>query len=320
MICIVLAAGYATRMYPLTENFPKPLLEVQGKSILNWLLEDVDRLDEISQVFIVSNHKFIGHFQTWLGEQAFTTPVILLDDDSETNESRIGAVKDIQVALKAIGDTQDALVIAGDNVLEFSFAGFVECFRSCGHSCIMTYQESDVARQRKTGIITVDNSGRVTSFEEKPKEPKSDLAVPPFYCYTASDLSLINRAVEDGCSTDAPGSLAAWLSKNSIVHAWQMPGKRYDIGSLDGYKAVQEQYKPVSKTGIVDAPIHHIAIICSDYHAAKRFYVEQLGFKPIRETKRENDIKLDLQGNGFELELFIKDTVKTSSQFQDTPP
>lgn len=245
MICIVLAAGYATRMYPLTENFPKPLLDVQGKPILNWLLEDVDSIKEINQTYIVSNHKFIRQFQAWLEEQRFKNPITLLDDGSETNESRIGAVKDIQVALKAAGEAQDALVIAGDNVLEFSFDGFIECFMACGHSCIMTYHEPDVAKQRKTGIITIDNEGRVTSFEEKPKEPKSDLAVPPFYCYTEADLSLIDTAIVDGCSTDAPGSLAAWLSKYSVVHAWQMPGKRYDIGSLDGYRDVQEQYNPV---------------------------------------------------------------------------
>lgn len=243
MICIVLAAGYATRMYPLTENFPKPLLEVQGKPILNWLLEDIDQIAEIERVVVVSNHKFIGHFEEWQKRQHFMKPLTVVDDGSASNERRVGAVKDIQVALEAIDGSPDALVIAGDNVLEFSFGGFVTYYQSIGRSCIMCYREPDLAKQRKTGIITIDASGKVTSFAEKPVAPLSDLAVPPFYCYTANDLSRINEAIAEGCSTDAPGSFAAWLSGHSAVYAWKMPGKRYDIGSLDGYRLVQETFR-----------------------------------------------------------------------------
>lgn len=244
MICIVLAAGYATRMYPLTENFPKPLLEVQGKPILDWLLADVDRIPNIEQIIIVSNHKFVNHFWAWQSKASYVTPITVLDDGSVRNEERIGAVKDIQVALSAVPNPADALVVAGDNVLEFSFGGFVDYYQAIKRSCVMCYEEPDIAKQRKTGIITIDENHRITSFEEKPASPQSNLAVPPFYCYTADDLSRIDEAIADGCGTDAPGSLAAWLSRGSAVYAWQMPRKRYDIGSLEGYREVQTLFKP----------------------------------------------------------------------------
>ena len=247
MVCIVLAAGYATRMYPLTKNAPKPLLKVRGKPILNWLLDDIDGIPSIEQILIVSNHRFISHFEAWRKERRYAKPLMVLDDGSSTNETRIGAVRDIQVALAHIGHPADALVIAGDNVLEFSFSGFVAYYQQTKRSCVMCYAEPDMARRRKTGIITVDDGNRVTSFEEKPEQPKSHLAVPPFYLYTHADLRRIPDAIAGGCPVDAPGSLAAWLSQHSELYAWQMPGKRYDIGSLAGYEAVQTQYRPMEK-------------------------------------------------------------------------
>lgn len=239
MICIVLAAGYATRMYPLTENFPKPLLDVGKRPILNWLLDDVDTIPLISHIYVVSNHKFISHFKEWGREQHLSKPLTILDDGSESNEKRLGAVRDIQIALDAADSDEDALVIAGDNILTFSFEPFVSFYEKVGFSCVMCYEEPDLLRRQKTGIITIDSDGLVTSFEEKPKEPKSDLAVPPFYCYKSEDLRRTSDAIGSGCSVDAPGSLARWLSSHSKVYAWEMIGKRYDIGSLEGYRQIQ---------------------------------------------------------------------------------
>ncbi|NLV59427.1 MAG: nucleotidyltransferase family protein [Clostridiales bacterium] len=244
MICIILAAGYATRMYPLTESAPKPLLMVQGKPILNWLLDDIDTIPAIEKILIVSNHKFISHFEAWRKQQRYGKPLTVLDDGSTTNETRIGAVRDILVGLTHTESMEDTLVIAGDNVLEFSLSGFVAFYQQMKYSCVMCYIEPDEERQRKTGIITVDETHRVTSFEEKPQQPRSNLSVPPFYLYTKADLQRIPEAIAEGCSVDAPGSLAAWLSNHSQVYAWPMPGKRYDIGSLAGYEAVQAHYSP----------------------------------------------------------------------------
>lgn len=239
---IVLAAGYATRLYPLTENFPKPLLPVQEKTILNWLLEDIDELEEITEHVIISNHKFVKHFEEWAEKQQFSKPVTILDDGSTDNEHRLGAVRDIQFAVDSLGIKEDALVIAGDNLVDFSFGEFIAFAKEKGTSCVMCHEENELAKQQKTAIIVRDENDKITSYEEKPREPKGNLAVPPFYYYRAEDLQRIAEAIEKGCNVDAPGSLAAWLSRQTDMHAWLMSGCRYDIGDKKSYDWVQEVY------------------------------------------------------------------------------
>lgn len=232
MKCIIVAAGYATRLYPLTENFPKPLLEVQGKPILDWLIEDIE--DDIEEFVVVTNHKFYEHFLNW----AKNKKVRVIDDGTLTNETRLGAVKDIELAAKDI-DT-DCLVMAGDNILDFSLEGFIEYAKKKNTSCVMCHEENNLKALQKTAVITTDENDLITSYEEKPVEPKGNLAVPPFYFYKANDLKRISEALEEGCAYDAPGSFAAWLSHKTNMHAYKMPGKRYDIGDLNSYKQANE--------------------------------------------------------------------------------
>ena len=132
--------------------------------------------------------------------------------------------------------------MAGDNVLDFSLCSFVRFAREKGTSCVMCHEENDLAKQRRTAIITTDENGLITSYEEKPRSPKGNRAVPPFYYYRADDIRRIPEALAAGCGYDAPGSFAAWLSGQTPMHAFDMPGKRYDIGDMKGYQAVQENY------------------------------------------------------------------------------
>lgn len=233
MKCIILAAGYATRLYPLTENFPKPLLEVGGKPILDWLVEDIS--SSVDEFLVVTNHKFAGIFEEWAAEKS---RIRVIDDGTETNETRLGAVRDIQLAVDGIDE--DVLVMAGDNMLDFSLRGFIDYQKSVGTSCVMAHPEDRLSALQKTAVITTTDDGLITSYEEKPKEPKGNLAVPPFYIYRAEDVKRISEALEDGCGYDAPGSFAAWLSKHTDMHAWKMPGKRYDIGDIASYEAVKK--------------------------------------------------------------------------------
>lgn len=242
MIDIVLAAGYATRLYPLTENFPKPLLEVGNKTILNWLMEDIDSIDAVSKHVIISNHKFVKYFEEWLDKQHFSKQVILLDDGSVDNDHRLGAVKDIGFAVNEAGIDEDILVIAGDNLIDFSMSEFTHFAADKGFDCVMCYEEPDIAKQKKTAIIEKASDGLILSYEEKPQEPRSSLAVPPFYYYTRESVSRIGEAIANGCNVDAPGSLAAWFSNNSKVYAFDMPGKRYDIGDLKSYEYAKKVF------------------------------------------------------------------------------
>ena len=240
MKCLILAAGYATRLYPLTENFPKPLLKVQEKPILDWLLEDIDQTQVIDQYAVITNHKFADHFRNWADNHRL--PITVLDDGTESNETRLGAVRDIQFAIDELKPDDDLFVIAGDNLLDFSLKGFLRYQRQKGTTCVMRYYEPDISKLKKTGVAEVDGDGKILSMAEKPQEPKGHWCTPPFYIYRREDVPLVKRGMEEGCGLDAPGSFIAWLSAQTPVHAYEMPGNRYDIGNLESYNLVQETY------------------------------------------------------------------------------
>ena len=241
MKCLILAAGYATRLYPLTENFPKPLLEVGGKTILDWLIEDIG--DMADGFVVISNHRFASIFEEWAAKRPESITVI--DDGTSTNETRLGAVCDMQFAIEQLDIEEDCLVIAGDNLLDFSLRAFIGFARRAGTSCAMRYREPDENRLHKCGVSEIGENDLLIGLEEKPEHPKSDWATPPFYYYVASDIRKIGQAIADGCGTDAPGSLVAWMCRNSKMHSMEMPGSRYDIGNVESYRAVCETYKGV---------------------------------------------------------------------------
>ena len=243
MKCLILAAGYATRLYPLTENFPKPLLKVQDKTILDWLVDDIDGAGLVDEYIVISNHKFARHFQEWAAGKR--QKITVVDDGTSTNETRLGAVCDIRFAVDSLGLTGDMLVIAGDNVLDFSLQHFVRYADRKQTSCVMRFHEPCEERLHKCGVLEIDGNDRIMSMEEKPAQPKSHWVCPPFYYYTSEDAARIPAAIADGCGTDAPGSFIAWLCRHTSVHAMEMPGSRYDIGNLESYEKVKEEYEGI---------------------------------------------------------------------------
>ena len=251
MKCLILAAGYATRLYPLTENFPKPLLKVGEKTILDWLIDDIDQAGCVDGYVVISNHKFAPIFEDWAagrGPEPVEGPrVTVLDDGTSSNEMRLGAVRDIQFAIDTLGLDDDLLVIAGDNLLDFSLVRFLEYAREKGTTCIMRYYEPSEEKLHKTGVATVDENGLILEMEEKPARPKSHCCCPPFYFYRRSDVPLVKVGIDSGCGVDAPGSFIAWLSAQTPVHAWEMPGRRFDIGNLASYEEVQRTYKGIEQ-------------------------------------------------------------------------
>ena len=239
MKCVILAAGYATRLYPLTKNFPKPLLKVGGKPILDWLIDDIDSSGLVDEFIVISNHRFAHIFEEWAAGKASVT---VLDDGTSSNETRLGAVRDIQFAIDQLKLDDDLLVMAGDNLLDFSLVRFIEYAREKGTSCVMRYYEPSVERLHKTGVATIDENDLILQMEEKPAEPKSHWCCPPFYFYRRSDVPLVKVGIDSGCGVDAPGSFIAWLATQTPVHAFEMPGTRFDIGSLDSYEEAKRKY------------------------------------------------------------------------------
>lgn len=245
MKCLILAAGYATRLYPLTENFPKPLLKVGEKRILDWLLDDIDSAGQVDEYIVVSNHKFVAHFEQWAASRP--QKIAIVDDGTITNESRLGAVMDIKFAIGSLRLDDDMLVIAGDNVLDFSLCRFIDYALDKRASCIMRYYEAEEARLCKSGVVCIDERDRVLRMAEKPEHPESHWCCPPFYYYRREDVRLVGAGIEAGCGTDAPGSFVAWLCSQSPVYAMEMPGRRYDIGNLASYEQVCKEYKGIEK-------------------------------------------------------------------------
>lgn len=246
MKCLILAAGYATRLYPLTENFPKPLLKVGKKTILDWLIDDIDSTGLVDTYVIISNHKFAHHFEAFAKEKKQN--IVVVDDGTTSNETRLGAVCDVQFAIDKLGLDDDMFVIAGDNVLDFSLTKFLDFALKKNTSCIMRYYEPEETKLVKCGVVEIDENSRILSMEEKPAQPKSHWCCPPFYVYTREDAKKVKEAIDGKkCGTDAPGSFIAWLSSVTAVHAMEMPGKRYDIGNLASYEQVQKDYQGIVK-------------------------------------------------------------------------
>jgi len=246
---IVIAAGYATRLGELTRNFPKPLLKIGQSTILGRMLDDIDRIPEIDEHVIITNHKFAPVFEEWKKGLSYQKPVTIIDDGTETNDTRLGAVCDLLLAIDQLSRRQsdsqwpdDMLVVAADNLLFFSFQEFVDFAKAKGTSCIMCHRQDDVEKLRRTGVVELDADCRVLGMEEKPQQPKSHWAVPPFYIYRKEDLELVRHSVENGCGKDAPGNLAHYMVEHTVMHAWEMTAGRFDIGSLDTYYEAVEKF------------------------------------------------------------------------------
>lgn len=239
---IVIAAGYATRLGELTKNFPKPLLKIGESTILGRMLDDIDRIPEIDEHIIITNHKFAPIFEEWAATLHYTKPITIVDDGTSTNDTRLGAVCDLLFAMDKLSIDDDMLVVAADNLLFFSFQEFVDFAQAKQTSCIMCHEQPSIEKLQRTGVIVVDENWRVLNMEEKPREPKSHWAVPPFYIYLRKDLDLVRHSVANGCGKDAPGNLAHYMVENTIMHAWPMSAGRFDIGSLDTYYEACEKF------------------------------------------------------------------------------
>ena len=243
MKTIVIAAGYATRLGELTKNFPKPLLKIGEKTILGRLLDDIDPIKDIDEHIIITNHRFAPVFEQWSATQNYTKPIRIVDDGTSTNETRLGAVGDLLFAMEQLALDDDLLVVAADNLLFFHFQSFVDFAKEKGTSCIMYHEQPSIEKLQRTGVVVLDENNRVLEMAEKPQQPKTHHAVPPFYIYLRKDFDLIRHCLENGCGNDAPGNLAHYLVDHTQMHAWPMDGGRFDIGSLDTYYEACEKFK-----------------------------------------------------------------------------
>jgi glucose-1-phosphate thymidylyltransferase len=236
MKVIILAAGYATRLYPLTLTQPKPLLPVAGKPMIDHVLDNLAGIPDLGRVYVVTNAKFAGHFQKWA--EAYRSSKTRLDftivnDGSTDDKNKLGAIGDLHLVLSREKVDDDIIVVAGDNLFNERLHGFAETARKHNAAMLAVYDVGDLEEVKKYNSITVDADGRITFFEEKPKSPTSTLTGIALYYYPKSVLPLIHQYIAEGNNPDQPGRLVQWLYPRVPVYTWKVPGLWYDIGSKE---------------------------------------------------------------------------------------
>jgi glucose-1-phosphate thymidylyltransferase len=237
---IVLAGGYATRLYPLTRDRPKHLLEVGGRPILELLLERLP-LEDLDTVYVVTNAKFAERFREWA--ESYPTDVVVIDDGTTSEDDRLGAIGDLQLAIDSESLDDDLIVAAGDSLFTERLDDFARFGRERGAAAIAVYDVGDLAAMRRLSSIGVDSDSRLVSFEEKPDEPESTLAGIALYFYPRATLPFVGRYLADGNNPDQPGRLIEWLYRRTPVYAWRVPGQWFDIGTPETLAEAEQLFE-----------------------------------------------------------------------------
>jgi len=231
---VVLAAGYATRLRPLTDTVPKMLLPLAGRPMLDYLIDRIDEVDELDGIHLVTNARFARDFSDWARRRSGRLPIAVLDDGTTSNDDRLGAIGDIAFTIKRAGlEREELFVVAGDNLIGYDLREFVRFWRERGGSAVALREETDPDLIRQYGVVEVDELDRIVSFEEKPAEPRSSLAATAAYLYSAEHALLISAYLEEGNPPDAPGNLVAWLHSRVPVHGYRFSGEWLDIGNRE---------------------------------------------------------------------------------------
>lgn len=240
MKTLLLAAGYGTRLYPLTKDRPKPLLEVGDRPMVEHILTKVTELDEMHEVILVSNNKFYEDFQNWARQTSWPWPIQVLNDGTEEDGERLGAIGDVQYSIEQASIDDDLLVLAGDNLFDFSLKGLVNTFHETRSNVIGTLRFDDESKLSKYGIVDTDENGRVIDFVEKPEDPPSNLVAMAMYLFPREKLDLIEEYLSQGGNPDEPGWYITWLVENDRVYAHPYEGNWFDIGDKDSLNKANE--------------------------------------------------------------------------------
>lgn len=243
MKAIILAAGYATRLYPLTLHTPKALLPINQKAIIDYIVEELNTIQEIDTIYVVTNHRFADDFTTWAKTAPGKTPIEVIDDGTTDDTNKKGAVGDIGFVIEQKQIDDELLVIAGDNFFTYSLQDYVNFYREKGHDCVCVKKWPNREELKQFGVALLDADGKVLDIEEKPAQPKSDTAVFATYLYKQDTVPLFAEYLAAGNNPDAPGNFPAWLYRRKDVYAYTFSGECYDIGTPESYREVCRMYE-----------------------------------------------------------------------------
>ena len=242
MKALILAAGYATRLYPLTKNKAKPLLPVAGKPIIDYLLDRLNTIDDIDGIYVVTNQKFATDFERWAAETPSAKPITAINDGTTSDDDKRGAIGDIGFVIEHQAVDEPMLIVGGDNIFAFDLGELVRFFKAHG-STVGLHELDDVEAVKRYNEVVLDDGGRIVSFREKPPDPKSNLFAICLYLYTADDVARVSQYLSEGNNPDAPGHYVAWLHTRTDVYGCPLTGAWYDIGDLDAYREADRFFR-----------------------------------------------------------------------------
>ncbi len=242
MKTILLCAGYATRLFPLTKNFPKALLTIGKKKILDYIVEDLEKIEEIDEVYIITNNKYYNHFLDYVNTIETSKKYVVINDKTTSNDDRLGAIGDILYTIKNQNINDDILVMASDSLYTFKLRDFVDFYKLYHKACVTLKESHDIEELRRFAVTCIDSENTVKDFVEKPQNPKYNYAACAFYIYTKEQLPLFSKYIEEGNNKDAPGNFIEYLYKKEEVKGFVFDGEYFDIGTHESLKEMNERY------------------------------------------------------------------------------
>ena len=252
MKVIILAAGYATRLYPLTLTRPKPLLPVAGRPMIEYVLDNLAPIGGLERIYVVTNARFAAQFQQWAdGYRAAKARIefTIVNDGSTDDSNKLGAIGDLHLVLTRERVDDDIIVVAGDNLFSQPLSDFGRYCREKSAPVLAVYDVGDLEEVKKYNSITMDGDGRITFFEEKPKNPASTVTGIALYFYPKSALTLLHQYIAEGNNPDQPGRLVQWLYPRLPVYTWKVPGLWYDIGSKETLEEANRIFAATPSSG-----------------------------------------------------------------------
>jgi glucose-1-phosphate thymidylyltransferase len=247
MNLILLCAGYATRLYPLTKDKPKPLLPINGKPMIEYIIDKVAAYDFIKNAYIITNNKFYGAFCTWQASYSSRVKIEVINDGTESDEDKLGAIGDLAYVIDKTKIEGETFVIAGDNLFDFELDGFFKLFREKKTLAVIgAFDVGDRELAKQFGILGIDRDNKIISFIEKPKDPPSTFASLAMYLFSKEGLHLVNDYIDRGLNKDQPGHYIRWLAETKTIHAVVCRGHWFDIGNFESYEKANKYYSEKS--------------------------------------------------------------------------
>lgn len=242
MKCILLCAGYATRLFPLTENFPKALLDIkEGKPLLDYTMDQINQIDQIDEIFLITNDRYYNHFLEW-SKKFNKKPITVFNDHTSSNDDRLGAIGDIQYTINQAKIDDDVIIIAGDNLFDYPLQEVVDYYNTKKASIVCGKELDNIEQLKKFAVAILDDNDKIINLEEKPANPKSNIAIYATYIYPKNIVKSIRNYLEEGNNPDAPGYFVEYLYKVKDVFVYRFKGNCYDVGTFEQLDVVRKIY------------------------------------------------------------------------------